>query len=70
MKNFITKNYWILSLLISVVLYLWISFIRWDIKWLLNAGQWSGFERAMAVIILVIKELFTFLVYKLIKDNE
>jgi len=70
MKNFITKNYWIFSLLISVVLYLLFSFIRWDIKWLLNAGQWSGFDRGMLVFVLIIKELITLIAYFGIKDNE
>jgi len=50
------KIYSILSLSITIIIYLFVSFVKWDIEWITSISIWSEDERALILFLLVCKE--------------
>lgn len=52
------KYYSIYSITITALLYLIVSFIKWDITWIADIGKWDQFERGFMIIGVLAKESF------------
>jgi len=51
------KNHLILSFVFSVLMYLLISFLRWDILWVFDIGGWDVYQRGLLLIALLVGQL-------------
>ena len=65
----ILKHYPIYSLFTSIIIYLGVSFIRWDILFIKNISTWNMSDRGGVIMIYILKEFIALIVYEIMKDN-
>jgi hypothetical protein len=63
-------EYTLISLSISILLYLIASFISWDITWIKNISNWGKSDRVILVVGYLTKEGMTALIYNTIYINK
>ena len=62
-KTEIMKKYFFLSLSMTAIAYLLVSFVRFDIAWISKVGNWEQYERFLCILGYLMKECVTVLIY-------
>lgn len=58
------KKYLLFSTLITSVLYLLVSFVKWNPYWISGLATWDQFDRTFFLLFfVVIKEMFTIMIW-------
>jgi hypothetical protein len=58
------------SLLSTIIIYLAVAFVRWDLLCILQLSELQAFDRAFIVFFFVIKEILVSLHYNSLKDKK
>ena len=64
------KKYFLISASITIIIYLFTSFVMWDITCIKNIPNLEASDRGLLVMMFLFKEILTVLIYKLKLTTE